>query len=140
MNYLLDLIQEHRTIASTVSVVSLAFFVGSLVFLPILVSRLPENYFTNEERLSGASRKPLTPVDSLLIALKNSIGIVLILAGIAMLVLPGQGLLTILAGFSLTNFPGKYTLERKIISNPAVFKSLNWIRHKAGKTSLQFPS
>ena len=50
-----------------------------------------------------------------------------------MLILPGQGILTILIGLFLMNFPGKFKLERKLIAMPKVLKSLNWIRTKAGK-------
>ena len=43
----------------------------------------------------------------LLLIAKNLLGFVLIVAGIAMLVLPGQGLLTIVVGVVLMNFPGR---------------------------------
>jgi hypothetical protein len=62
----------------------------------------------------------------------------LILAGIAMLVLPGQGTVTILIGLALTNFPGKYALERRIASQPAVRATLNKIRGLAGCSPLRF--
>jgi len=70
---------------------------------------------------------------------KNIIGVLLILAGIAMLVLPGQGVLTILIGLGITDFPGKYKLERKLVSNQAVFKSLNWMRKRAGVEPFVYP-
>jgi len=53
-----------------------------------------------------------------------------------MLVLPGQGLLTILFGIALLDFPGKYRLERRIVSYPKVLNSINWIRKKANKKPL----
>ena len=67
---------------------------------------------------------------------KNIAGLIFILAGMAMLVLPGQGLISILLGLSLTNFPGKYRLERFLISRPAILRSVNWIRRKADKDPL----
>ena len=54
-----------------------------------------------------------------------------------MLVLPGQGLLTIVTGLLLINYPGKYKLEQKLVAVPAVFKALNWIRFKANKPLLK---
>ncbi len=139
MNFLFEFFQDHKTIVTTVSIGSLTLFVASLAILPLIIAQLPDNYFLDTKRLSGNSRKPTTAIERLLISFKNLSGIILVLAGIAMLVLPGQGLITILIGFSLTNFPGKYKLERKLIGNPAIFKSLNWIRHKTGKNNLLPP-
>ena len=48
-------------------------------------------------------------------------------------VLPGQGLLTILIGISLVNFPGKYRLERYLVSRRWAQRSLNWVRKRGGK-------
>jgi len=60
------------------------------------------------------------------------------LAGIAMLVLPGQGILAILGGIELMDFPGKYRLERWIVSRPAVLRSVNWLRRRMGRPPLVF--
>jgi hypothetical protein len=59
------------------------------------------------------------------------------LAGVAMLVLPGQGLLTLLMGFLLVDFPGKYRLERWLFARPIVRRPINWLRHRAGRVPLQ---
>ncbi len=53
-----------------------------------------------------------------------------------MLMTPGQGLLTILVGLVLTDFPGKHKIEQKLIAMPKVLSSLNWIRAKAKKPPL----
>jgi hypothetical protein len=68
--------------------------------------------------------------------LKNLIGFVLLAAGIAMLVLPGQGILTMLIGISLVDFPGKRQLERKLIGQPAVLNTINKVREKFGQPPL----
>ena len=60
-------------------------------------------------------------------------GILLILAGIVMLVIPGQGLLTIFLGVFLMDFSGKYHLERRLIQQKQVRESINWIRLRANK-------
>lgn len=57
-----------------------------------------------------------------------------------MLILPGQGALTILIDLALTNFPGKYAIERRIASSPAVGWTLNRIRALAARPPLQLPS
>jgi hypothetical protein len=119
---------------------SVITFIASLLLIPVIVTRIPTDYFVDRQR--HLSRlKSLHPVVYIaLLVLKNLFGGLLVLAGIAMLVLPGQGILTILIGISLMNFPGKYTLERRLVSQPGVFKAINWIRKRAGKQQLIHPS
>jgi len=70
-------------------------------------------------------------------AAKNILGLVLVAAGVVMLFLPGQGLLTIFLGIVLMNFPGKYRLERYIVSRGPVLRGVNWIRRRAGVEELR---
>ena len=56
-----------------------------------------------------------------------------------MLVLPGQGLLTILIGIGISDFPGKYKLERRLVSVPGILGAINWIRGKARVEPLRPP-
>ncbi len=50
--------------------------------------------------------------------------------------IPGQGLLTILLGVMLLDFPGKRRLEFKIISRPKVFRAINRLRARFDKPPL----
>ena len=45
-----------------------------------------------------------------------------------MLFTPGQGILNIFVGVILCDFPGKRTLERKLIERPFVLSTVNKIR------------
>ncbi len=47
-----------------------------------------------------------------------------------MLVLPGQGILAILVGLMLIDYPFKHRFERWLIAKPAVHRPLNWLRRK----------
>lgn len=120
------------SILTALAVFSVITFVGSLIVIPIIISRLPNDYFllNGQHSLMNRGRK----VGSFFLnkLLKNLLGVIFILAGIAMLILPGQGILTILIGLGITSFPGKEKLEQKLIKNKKVFNSLNWIR-KRGK-------
>ena len=78
-------------------------------------------------------------MEAFLSVLKNLLGILLILAGLVMLVLPGQGAITILIGLALTNFPGKYAIEHRIVCQPAVAKTLNRIRELGGAPPFEMP-
>jgi len=108
----------------------------SLAIIPFIIIKIPENYFHEHHRVrvSKNSNHPL--IAQILTGLKNLLGLILVIVGILMLILPGQGILTILIGLFLMNFPGKYHIERKIVSFPRVLKSLNWIRAKANQAPL----
>jgi hypothetical protein len=67
------------------------------------------------------------------VVLQNIVGFILVLAGIAMLVLPGQGVLTILIGVSLMDFPGKRRLEARLIGQRMIFAGVNRLRARFGK-------
>lgn len=124
------------TILTSLAIVSVIMFIGSLILIPIIITRLPKDYFAKTKQNKIATKNTVMFLVKLL---KNILGVIFIIAGIAMLVLPGQGILTILIGLGLTDFPGKYKLERKIIKNKRVFNSLNWIRKKAGVKSFLYP-
>ncbi|NNM26663.1 MAG: hypothetical protein HKO59_11890, partial [Phycisphaerales bacterium] len=67
---------------------------------------------------------------------KNVLGVVLALAGLAMLVLPGQGLLTLLVGVLLIDGPGKYGFEKWLVARRPVLRSINWLRRRGGHPPL----
>jgi hypothetical protein len=67
---------------------------------------------------------------------RNVLGYVFIVVGTAMLVLPGPGILTIVVGIILLNFPGKYRLERWMVELRPVLRSINWLRQRAKKTPI----
>lgn len=114
---------------------SLVLFIVSLAIIPWLVTKIPADYFHEERRRRDALSERSLPLQ-LLLGFKNLCGCLLILLGLVMLVLPGQGILTIVIGLFLMNFPGKYKLERSLVSRPKVLDSLNWIRAKAQKPPL----
>ncbi len=118
---------------------SLLLLVGSILALPWLVTRSPEDYFVSPEpwRASHPPRHPLVLLALLLV--KNLAGAVLLLMGLLMLVLPGQGVLTMLAGIVLLDFPGKRRLERWLIRQPALFQGINWLRRRSGHDPLLPP-
>jgi hypothetical protein len=72
-----------------------------------------------------------------LLALRSLLGALLVLLGILMLVLPGQGVLMIVAGLSLLRFPGKRKLLRRLLRAPGVHLVCDAIRRRAGKPPLQ---
>jgi hypothetical protein len=129
-------LQMHQNLLGWAALASLIMFLGTLVAVPLLVIALPHNYLIEQDM--GLLRIPrLWRWPYLLI--KNGIGAGLVLAGAAMLVLPGQGLLTLVIGLSLMNFPGKRRLIIRILSRPRVFRTINSLRDKARRPPLQWP-
>lgn len=131
-----DLLQRFGAIWFAVGLVSLVL---TLIALPLIVVRLPADYFVRHKRLpvGRSSRHPLLVWTAS--AVKNLFGILLVLFGIVMIFVPGQGTLTILIGLMLTNFPGKYRLEQKIVSREPVLRTLNRVRDRAGQPPLAAP-
>jgi hypothetical protein len=124
-----------KDVCVTLGIVSGVFFIGTLIVVPILVVRLPDDYFMkSHERTWLQNRRPVLRVTAYVI--KNLIGCVFLLAGLAMLVLPGQGILPMLIGISLMDFQGQQKLQRKLIGQPAVLRTINRIRQKFDRNPL----
>lgn len=118
---------------------SLLGFIATLIGIPWVVARLPQDYFSRPRRYSWRL-SPNAPVLALLLGLlKNLLGALLVLLGLVMLVTPGQGLLTLLAGLLLMNFPGKYQLERWLVMRPGVMRGLNWLRARQREEPFDLP-
>jgi hypothetical protein len=115
-------------ILGAVGVVSL---IATVLLLPYFVVRIPPDYFRREHREHDYAHDRHPVVHHTLVILKNLLGVALILAGVAMIFLPGQGLLTLLIGLMLTDFPGKYRLEKRLVGRPGVLKAVNWLRARA---------
>lgn len=115
------------------------FFVGSLLIIPKLICRLEVDYFQTLVRPPQIARgKGVKRSGKVGFVVRNLLGFILFLAGVAMLVLPGQGILTILIGLCLIDFPGKTRLIHSFTRQVKVQKALNWIRRKGGKEEFDF--
>jgi hypothetical protein len=134
---MLDWIGENGAVLTWLGGASVVMFIATLVAVPLVIARIPEDYFAHRERPDSTLERRHPAVRGVLLVLKNLAGIVLILAGLAMLVLPGQGLLAILLGVMLVNFPGKYRFERWMVSRGPVLRGVNWLRRKRGRPPLR---
>jgi hypothetical protein len=104
----------------------------------LVLARLPENYFVSGRR----AFRPRTVRGWLLKIAKNLGGVVLVALGLVLSVpgVPGQGILTILLGIMLLDFPGKYRLERRIIRIRRVHTFINRVRRRLGRQPLEIPA
>ncbi|HET8701667.1 MAG TPA: PGPGW domain-containing protein [Nitrococcus sp.] len=111
----------------------------SVIAVPWVAIVVPADYFTHTHRWRLHRRGGGSPRMWLWLMVKNLIGAILVILGLIMLVAPGQGILTILIGLGIADFPGKYHLERRLVSLPGVLRSLNWIRQRRGRPPLEAP-
>jgi hypothetical protein len=119
----------------TLTIVSMVFFVGSLIAIPFILVRLPADFFDiRVPRPWMENHHPFLRVLGHL--MKNIVGLVFVFVGFLMLFLPGQGILTMLIGITLLEFPGKRHLEAKLIGQPTVLNAINGMRQKFGKPPL----
>ncbi len=132
--------QAHSGWIGWLTAASLVMFFGTLLVIPPLVARIPPDYFVRRrrERMLKSGRHPA--IGYALLIGKNLIGAFFVLAGLAMLVLPGQGVVTILIGLLFLDFPGKFRLESKIVRQAPVMRALNWMRERAGRPPLIVPA
>lgn len=137
MDWLLSTVQQYVSTDTlvTLTVLSLMFFVGSLIAIPYILVRLPADYF--DIRIPRPWMKDHHPVLRLVgHIVKNAVGAMFLFAGFLMLFLPGQGVLTMLIGVSMLDFPGKRKLEAKMIGQPPVLNAINSMRQKFNKPPL----
>ena len=118
---------------------SIFILIISVFMMVLIISFLPEDYFKSENRnlISSVQNSQYPLLKLLVLITKNFFGILLLLSGILMLVLPGQGILTIITGLVFMDYPGKYKFERKLLKQKGVINSINWIRSRLNKQPLK---
>lgn len=134
-----EALQGHKWLAAWLGGVSLLVLAGTAAVLPAVLARIPQGYFRRDRRARAHLTGGHPLLRAIFLVLKNLLGAVLVVAGLAMLVLPGQGLISILAGLMLMNFPGKHALERWLIRRPGILAAVNWLRARHGAPPLDHP-
>ena len=132
INHLIEWLSQYQTLLTWLGLISLLFFIFSLLLLPWLIKRIPSDYF-QRPRASVQLSKLLSPIN----IARNLIGFIVLLVGLAMFVLPGQGILTTLVGIAIMQFPGKFQLERWLVSQKGVLPAVNWLRRKTNSPELK---
>tara|TARA_Y100000816_G_C25967547_1_gene504898 strand:- start:228 stop:662 length:435 start_codon:yes stop_codon:yes gene_type:complete len=137
VNSFIQWFANHPEVLIGMGISSIFIFLISILGISWFIAQIPEDYFLRSKRQPSKWREQKPILRFVVMFGKNLIGLSLIIGGLLMLVLPGQGLLTIVTGLLLVNYPGKYKLEQKLSSMPSIFRALNWIRLKANKPPLQ---
>lgn len=119
-------------------VFSVVTFLASIAVTIFVLIKLPDTYFkASHGREFWVERHPVLRWSGLVV--KNLLGAFLVLLGVVMSLpgVPGQGVLTILLGVMLLDFPGKRSLELKLVSRPKVLRTINRIRQRFDRPPLQ---
>ncbi len=132
---LIQWIQLNDAWLAGIGIASAVMFIASLILFPVLIVRLPADYFVASHRHWLRDHPAFIPF----FIIQNLIGIILLASGVIMLVLPGQGLLTIVLGISVMSFPGKHRLMRHLFRRKRIHRPMNWIRLKAKTTPFIVP-
>jgi hypothetical protein len=130
---------DHKALVWWLSASSIALFLLTPPLMAWLIIRLPTDYFAKEHRHPLKSLDDQPALRYAVLTGKSVLGAILILIGLIMLVAPGQGVLMIVAGLILAEFPGKFRLEQWLVTRRHVWRALNWLRRRAGKPELQKP-
>lgn len=112
-------------------------FSASLAIVSFILIKIPATYFKDDHPRDFLSDKHAAIRVSGIVA-KNFLGAILVALGIVMSLpgVPGQGILTILLGIMLLDFPGKRRLEQRLVSRPGVLRAVNRLRARFGKPKL----
>ena len=126
-----------RNVGLGVLVVAVTFVVATGI-VSFVVVKLPATYFHPDHDREVLKDKHPTIRWAGIIG-KNLAGVILVGLGVVMSLpgIPGPGLVTILFGVMLVDFPGKRRLEHKIVSRPSVLKTINNLRKRFRKKPIK---
>ena len=114
-----------------------SFFINLGIVSAILV-KLPADHFS-KKRKTKFWAGPRPAIHAAKVIGKNIGGVLLVALGIVLSLpgVPGQGLLTVLLGIMLLDFPGRHRLEQKLLSKPSIVNTINRLRKRFDKPPLQ---
>lgn len=114
----------------------LVTFLANLALVSFILVKIPADYFRESQGKFLAKQSPVVRLMALIG--KNIAGVLLVVLGVLLSLpgVPGQGVLTILLGVMLLDFPGRRRFERWIVSSPKVLKTVNKLRKRFDKPQL----
>lgn len=126
---LLESWSHHRVAWVASTTVTLAAYLAVALAIPIVLARIPADHFTRPPR----RHRPFVRF------LRTLIGLLVTAGGVAMLFLPGPGILTMILGLSIIGSDLAARGVRKLIFRPRVLEAINEIRRRRGREPLLPP-
>jgi len=131
VHQLLDYLNEHRPLVYSIAASLLLGLLGLIGGIIFVVRMRPDALTKKPAKRKSGKRAAAIRIG------RNILGWLLILAGIAMLVLPGPGLVVMLVGITLADFPGKRPLQLWILSRRHILGPINRLRKRFGREPLK---
>jgi hypothetical protein len=135
-----DWFKAHETLLWCLFAASVALFLLTPIVVAWFVIRMPPDYFAANRPRTSTWWQRHQVLGPAILVIKNVLGAVLLMAGLVMLVVPGQGALTIAVGLMMLDFPGKGRLEYWLATRRPIWRTMNWLRRKAGREPLVRPA
>ena len=113
-------------------------FFANLGIVSLILVKLPADHFSKNRKTKFWSG-PRPWLHAAKVIGKNIGGVLLVALGVVLSLpgVPGQGLLTVLLGIMLLDFPGRHRLEQKLLSKPSILNSINKLRARFDKKPLE---
>ena len=120
------------------ALIFLASFLINLGIVSFILVKLPADHFS-KKRKTKFWAGPRPAIHAAKVIGKNIAGVLLVALGVVLSLpgVPGQGLLTVLLGIMLLDFPGRHRLEQKLLSKPSIVNTINRLRGRFDKPPLQ---
>lgn len=120
------------------ALIFLASFFINLGIVSFILVKLPADHFS-KSRKTKFWAGPRPAIHAAKVIGKNIGGLLLVALGIVLSLpgVPGQGLLTVLLGVMLLDFPGRERLEQKLLSKPSIVNTINRLRERFKKPPLE---
>ena len=120
------------------ALIFVASFFVNLGIVSLILVKLPADHFSKKKKTKFWAG-PRPAIHSAKVIGKNIAGVLLVALGIVLSLpgVPGQGLLTVLLGIMLLDFPGRHRLEQKLLSKPSIVNTINRLRDRFGKPPLE---
>jgi len=122
-------LRDHATAVGVSALVTAVLGFGATLLVPWAIARLPADYFV----------RPVTPKRRAIRVARWIVGGLVTAAGVAMLVLPGPGMVAIVAGLVILDLPLLHRLAIHILRRPGVAKAVTRVREKRGRPPLLVP-
>lgn len=107
----------------------LAIAVGATLLVPRVIANMPADYFV----------RPKTTRGRVASVIRWIVGVALVVTGVAMLVLPGPGVVGIVLGLVILDLPLLRRLMVRLMRRPRFADAVNRLRERHGKPPLVLP-
>jgi hypothetical protein len=131
-------IEGHKTLSLGITVGSIVVCLVGLAAIPFVLVRLPQDHFVKPD-------PPFLPPPGsgigawIWMVVRNLLGVAMLIAGLAMMFLPGPGIVGLILGLSLIQCPYKKKIESYFVRRPFVHETINNLRKKHNVPPLDLP-